>query len=71
MMYTDNYSGIFSSCRNLINEELETAAKFMTYAKVAGHQHSWIYLAIIAEYLTAYNELSPLPFFIKMKHFRN
>lgn len=70
MKYTDKYSEIFSNCSNLLREELETAATFMDYVKDSGHKHSWSYLSIIAGYLTAYNELSPLPFFFKMKHFK-
>lgn len=69
MTYSKSYLDIFSSARNALNEELENDYNFISMCMKNGKSPSWLYLSMVAEELTAYNELSDCCFFIKMKFF--
>lgn len=70
MKYNSTYKDIFVSARCALDNELEAAFNFMSYGVDNGHKHSWSYIAIVANDLTAYNELSPFDFFVKLRTFK-
>lgn len=69
MKYTEDYNLIFSLCRVTLDDQITEALEFIRHSKKIGHHLSLGYLCLIAEFITAYNELSNLSFFAKTKHF--
>lgn len=69
MKYTEDYNQIFSLCRVTLDDQIIEALKFIRSCKKEKIYLSLRYLCLIAEYITAYNELSNLSFFAKTKHF--
>lgn len=70
MKYNSTYKDIFISARCALDEDLKTEAQFMNYSIENGHKCSWSFIAIVANDLTAYNELCTLDFFVRMRHFK-
>lgn len=70
MEYSLNYLDIFASQRSALEDNLTEFYRFISMGKNNGHPHSWEYLSLVANYLTAYNELSRLNFFVKMNLFK-
>lgn len=70
MKYSLNYLDIFASQRNVLNDDLTEFYRFISMGKNNGHTHSWEYLSVVANCLTAYNELSRFDFFVKMNLFK-
>lgn len=70
MKYTQNYSLIFSSCRSLLDDQITESLDLVRLSMANNQQLTLEYLCVIAEYLTAYNELSNLSFFVKTIHFK-
>lgn len=70
MKYNSTYKDIFISARCALDEDLKSEAQFMNSAIESGHKCSWSFIAIVANDLTAYNEISPLDFFVKLKNFQ-
>ena len=70
MTYSNDYRRIFASSRNLLNDELENYCDYLSMCKSIGHHCTWAYISIVANSLTAYNELSNLSFFVKTTHFK-
>lgn len=66
----NEYSNIFAYTRALLDDELEHNVKFMEYSKTTGHNHSLLYITMVADTLTAYNELYPHPEFVHARNFR-
>lgn len=69
MDYSRNYLDIFSSARVALDIKLVNDYNFMTRCMKNGTPLTWIYLSMVAEELTAYNELSSCCCFLKMKFF--
>ena len=69
MKYTENYNLIFSLCRVTLDDQITESLEFIRHCKSMGSHLSLSYLCLIAEFITAYNELSNLSFFAKTKHF--
>lgn len=69
MKYTENYNLIFSLCRVTLDDQIIESLEFIRHCKAMGRHLSLRYLCLIAEYITAYNELSNLSFFVKTKYF--
>lgn len=69
MKYNREYKYIFASARCALNEDLKTSFEFMKYGSKTGHKFSWAYISIVANELTAYNELNSHDFFVRSKHF--
>lgn len=70
MDYNEEYSEIFAYTRVLLDEELEQNVKFIEFSKANGHNHSMLYLKMVADCLTAYNEIFPHPWFVHARNFR-
>ena len=70
MKYSLNYFDIFASQRSALDDKLTEFYRFISMGKNNGHTHSWEYLSLVADYLTAYNELSRLCIFIKISLFK-
>lgn len=70
MKYTENYNLIFASCRVSLDDQITEALEFIRHNTAMGRHLTLGYLCLIAEFLTAYNELSNLSFFAKTKHFK-
>lgn len=68
-MTTDYKFDIFIDARVMYDEMLTHAYGFITTNQAEKRSHNLLYLCIIADYLTAYNELSTLGYFCRMKHF--
>lgn len=71
MMYSNNYLSVFNPQRTQLDDDLTRFYSFICYCKTIGHHHSWRYISLVADALTAYNELCDLDFFVKMKHFES
>lgn len=69
MKYTENYNIIFASCRVHLDDQITEALEFIRHNIAMGRHLTLGYLCLIAEFITAYNELSNLSFFAKTKHF--
>lgn len=69
MKKTNEYNSIFAGARLYLLEELNKASNSMSCGVENGHEHSWLYITSVADDLTAYNELSPLSFFVKLRNF--
>lgn len=67
--YSNSYMNIFASARNLLNNDIEEAVKYLLHCKKVGHECTLSYLIVVASFITAYNELSQLSFFLGTKHF--
>ena len=67
--YTEDYTLIFSSCRRLLVGQIRECLEFIYLRKKLGHPLSLKFLCFTAEFITAYNELSNLSFFVKTRHF--
>lgn len=70
MKYNREYKDIFAGVRCALGKELEEAFKFMSHGVKMGYQHGWSYIAVVANDLTAYNELCPLDFFVRIRNFK-
>ena len=66
--YSRDYMDIFSSSRVHVRDILEEWINNIHLLKGEKKQCSLMFICIVAEYLTAYNELSSLDFFIKTRH---
>lgn len=71
MTYSSNYLSVFSSQRVQLDEELTQFYSLMSICKTNEHHHSWTYIIMVADALTAYNELCDLSFFVTMKYFKS
>lgn len=69
MKYTEDYNQIFSLCRVTLDDQIIESLEFIRHNIAMGRHLSFGYLCLIAEFITAYNELSNLSFFAKTKHF--
>lgn len=69
MTYSSNYLSVFNTQRVQLDEELTQFYVFMSMCKTNRHHHSWNYISIVVDALTAYNELCDLDFFVSMKFF--
>lgn len=69
MKYTEDYNLIFALCRVTLDDQITEALEFIRHNIAMGRHLSLKYLCLIAEFITAYNELSNLSFFAKTKHF--
>lgn len=69
MTYSTYYRGIFLSVRNAIYVKLTEYAEFLTICKTANHHCTFEYISIVANALTAYNELRQFDKFVKIRHF--
>ena len=67
--YSNDYISIFASARNLLDDQIMSAVEFLRHSKEIKHECTLAYLVVIANYITAYNELSQLSFFVHTKHF--
>lgn len=67
--YSNDYMTIFATARNLLNDEIGAAVKYLLDCKKVEHQCSLSYLVIIATFITSYNELSSLSYFVGTKYF--
>lgn len=70
MTYSSNYLDVFHTQRVQLDDELTNYYDFMSMCKTINHHHSCNYISIVANALTAYNELSGLDFFVTMKFFK-
>lgn len=70
MDYKQQYMDIFTYTRVLIGDDIEKDVEFIEKGREAGHQFSIGFLALVAEHLTAYNEMYPYPEFIPVRFFR-
>lgn len=70
MTYSTYYKQIFASVRNSLYVKLTDYADFLTICESSNFHCSWAYISIVAEALTAYNELCPFNIFIRIKHFK-
>ena len=68
--YSNDYMTIFVPARNHLSNDIGEAVQFLLHCKKVGHECTLSYLAIIATYITSYNELSSLSFFVGTKYFR-
>ena len=66
MKYNKNYDIIFA----ILDDRITEAVEFISHNIAIGRHLSLRYLCLIAEYITAYNELSNLSFFVKTTHFK-
>lgn len=71
MNYKPSYSNIFASVRSHLDDEITNDVTFMQMSMKNGHNFSFLYLKIVADELTAYNELSNLSCFCSTKFFLN
>lgn len=71
MTYSSKYLSVFNIQRVQLDEDLTRFYSLMSVSKTVGHHHSWNYLSIVADALTAYNELCDLDFFVTMKYFES
>lgn len=65
-----DYNDIFATTRDTLNDELTQAHKLIRHSINIGHHLSWCYIETAADTLTAYNELWPFDFFVKLKDFK-
>lgn len=70
MTYSSNYLDVFNTQRVQLDDELTQYYDFMSMFKTIKHHSSWNYISIVADALTAYNELCGLNFFVTMKFFK-
>lgn len=70
MKYTEDYNRIFAGCRILLDSQITEALEFIRRNIAMGRHLTLGYLCLIAEFITAYNELNNLTFFAKTKHFK-
>jgi len=70
MDYKEQYMDVFAYTRLLIGADIEKDVEFIIKGKELGRQFSIDYLALLADHLTAYNEMFPYPEFIPVIFFR-
>lgn len=70
MDYKEQYMDIFAYARVLIGDNIEKNVEFIEKSMEEGHQLFIEYLVMVAENLTAYNEMYPYPEFIPARFFR-
>ena len=63
------YNEIFAIARSSISVKLIDYADYLTMCNDANYHCSWAYITIVANALTAYNELSSIGYFIKIRTF--
>lgn len=69
MDYKEQYMDIFAYTRVLIGYDLEENVKFILRSISNGHQFSIEYLKMVADNLTAYNEMCPYSHFLHARFF--
>lgn len=70
MDYKAQYMDVFAYTRELIGDDIEEDVEFIEKGREEGHQFSIGFLALVAENLTAYNEMYPYPEFVPVRYFR-
>ncbi len=69
MMYDRQYMDMFYLARNTIRETLEHYYEHLKSCKSIGYFCGWEFIVLVAEQLTAYNELAYVGVFFKMEDF--
>lgn len=71
MNYKPSYFNIFASVRAILDDEITNDLTFVQKGMRDGHNFSYLYLKIVADELTAYNELCNHTFYLNTKFFLN
>lgn len=69
MEYKEQYMNIFAYARVLLGDDLNENVKFILRSINIGHQISIDYLKMVADNLTAFNEICPYSHFLHARFF--
>ena len=69
MPYTKQYKEIFNYTAALLAEGIHEEVAFIDKKKGEGLSVSWFYIKIVADNITAYNELFPYSHFVHSSSF--